>query len=101
MYAEGYRRGTPIYRGYAYRMLDAQGPNAPGGARRYVVDGRMTQGFAIIACPTRYAISGVLTYVVNQDGVVYDKDLGRRTAELCRAIKRFDPDPSWNKGVSE
>jgi hypothetical protein len=93
-FEEGYRPGVPIYRGYTYRPLEAQGPNAPGGARAYVVDGRMTGGFGMIGCPTRYAVSGVLSYMTNQDGVVYHKDLGKRTAELCRAIKSFNPDRS-------
>jgi len=100
-YSEGYRAEIPIYRGYRFRSLDAQGPNAVGGARNYIVNGRRTQGFAILACPTRYAVSGVLSYVVNQEGVVYDKDLGRRTAEICKSMRRFDPDSSWNRGVKE
>lgn len=98
-FEEGYRPGVPIYRGYTYRGLESQGPNAPGGARAYVVDGRMTGGFGAIGCPTRYAVSGVLSYMTNQDGVVYHKDLGKRTAELCRAIKSFNPDKSWTRGA--
>jgi len=99
---EGYRpaqAGEPrIYRGYLYKPLTAQGPQAPGGARDYVVNGRMTAGFALVAFPIRYGISGVLTFLVNQDGVVYQKDLGPKTVEVGRSMTRFDPDSTWTKG---
>jgi len=97
--AEGYRAGYGIYRGYRYRSLDTQGPHAPGGVRSYVVDGRRSQGFAVLACPVRYAVSGVLSFMVSQDGVVYHKDLGPKTTDRCKAMKKFDPDRSWTRGA--
>jgi hypothetical protein len=95
--AEGYRRGegsTP-YHGYYYRMLYAQGANANGGAREYFKDGLLTQGFALIAWPADYGSSGVMTFIVNQDGVVFQKDLGEDTANAVAGIQKFDPDSSW------
>lgn len=94
--AEGYKAGagTP-YHGYFYRMLYAQGPNANGGAREYFKDGLLTQGFAAIAWPADYGASGVMTFIVNQDGIVFQKDLGEDTAKTVEAIKVFDPDSSW------
>jgi hypothetical protein len=101
--AEGYpageagaRRPTP-YHGYFYRILKAQGPHAADGARSYVVGGRMVGGFALVAFPARYGDSGVMTFVVNQDGVVYQKNLGPRTAAIARRMEVFDPDPSWSR----
>lgn len=87
-------RATP-YHGYFYRILKAQGSSAPGGARDYVVGGKMIGGFALIAYPARYGSSGVMAFIVNQDGVVYQKDLGRRTRKAARAVKVFDPDQTW------
>ena len=95
---EGYRRGagaTQPYHGYYYRLLYAQGPNANGGAREYFKDGLLTEGFAIIAWPADYGASGVMTFIVNQDGVVFQKDLGEDTATAVQAIQAFDPDSSW------
>jgi hypothetical protein len=95
--AEGYRAGagrTP-YHGYYYRLLYAQGPNANGGAKEYFVDGVMTGGFALVAWPADYGSSGVQTFIVNQDGVVFQKDLGEDTATAVESIKSFDPDSSW------
>jgi hypothetical protein len=94
---EGYRRGegrTP-YHGYYYRLLYAQGANANGGAKEYFSDGVMTQGFALVAWPADYGSSGVQTFIVNQDGVVFQKDLGEDTATAVEAIRSFDPDSSW------
>jgi hypothetical protein len=93
---EGYAAGTGTpYHGYNYRMLYAQGGNANGGAREYFKDGVLTQGFAAIAWPADYGASGVMTFIVNQDGVVFQKDLGEDTATAVAAIKAFDPDSSW------
>ena len=89
---------APIYRGYVYRLLAAQGLRAPGGARDYLINGRMTEGFALVAFPIRYGISEVLIFMVNQDGVVYQKDLGPKTVEVGRKMTRFDPDMTWTKG---
>jgi len=94
--AEGYRSGEGLpYHGYHYRMLFAQGTNANGGAREYFQDGLLTQGFALVAWPAEYGISGVMTFIINQDGVVFQRDLGDATAETVRTMMKFDPDSSW------
>jgi len=85
---------TP-YQGYYFRILTAQGDNAPGGALDYVVGGRMTRGFAMIAWPAVYGASGIMSFEVNQDDVVFQKDLGNATSVLAPKIKLFDPDLSW------
>ncbi len=92
-YAAG-KGGTP-YHGYYYRMLYAQGTNANGGAREYFKDGVLTEGFAGIAWPADYGVSGVMTFIINQDGVVFQKDLGEDTATAVDTIQKFDPDSSW------
>jgi hypothetical protein len=98
--SEGYfeqgAAGNP-YRGYIYRLLTAQGPHAAGGAYDYVVAGKMIGGFALIAVPAEYGTSGVMTFIVNHDGVVFSKDLGPDTARTAAAIATFDPDPSWRR----
>jgi hypothetical protein len=85
------------FHGYYFRILTAQGKNAPGGAYDYVVNGKMLLGFAMVAYPAQYGASGVMTFVVNQEGVVYQKDLGKGTAKTASAMKRYDPDGSWKK----
>jgi hypothetical protein len=85
------------YKGYHYRILTAQGAAAPGGARSYLRDGRMTEGFALVAWPARYGDTGVTSFIVSRDSVVYEKDLGPRTDAIARAMKAYDPDPSWSK----
>ena len=101
---EGYKtqagKPTPFH-GYLYRMLEAQGPHARDGAYAYVARGQMIGGFAVVAYPARYDNSGVMTFVVNQDGEVYQKDLGPETARLARAIERYDPDQSWQRVPEE
>jgi hypothetical protein len=94
---EGYRRGEgrTAYHGYYYRLLYKQGPNANGGAKEYFVDGVLTGGFALVAWPADYGASGVMTFMVNQDGVVFQKDLGEDTATAVEAIEAFDPDGTW------
>ena len=92
------RPGQP-YHGYAFRILTAQGARAPGGAKSFVKNGRMTEGFALIAWPAKYDYTGVMTFIVNQDGVVYEKDLGPNTAAVAAAIKSFNPDSTWQKAV--
>jgi hypothetical protein len=88
--------GDPApYYGYFYRILTEQGPEAPGGAKNYIVDGKLTGGFALIAYPAQYASSGVMTFIVNQDGVVYQEDLGDQTSELASKITAYNPDSSW------
>ena len=87
---------TPFH-GYLYRMLTKQGKNAPGGAYDYQVNGKMLGGFAVLAYPASYGMSGVVSFMVNQDGVVYQKDLGQNTAALVVEMTEFDPDPSWKR----
>jgi hypothetical protein len=99
--AEGYAGGsksalTP-YRGYYFRILDAQGKNAPGGAKNFVASGKMTEGFAFVAYPAEYRSSGVMTFIVGSDGVIYEKDVGTETGAVAKAMKQFDPDTTWHK----
>lgn len=91
----------PAYNGYVFRMLHGQGKNASDGARDYIVNDRMIGGFALIATPAEYGNSGVMTFIVNQDGNVYEKDLGPNSAAVAARIKLFDPDPSWKRVESE
>lgn len=102
---EGYKRGengTPTpFHGYYYRVLDKQGKNAPGGAKAYIVDGRMTNGFAFEAFPAEYRSSGVMTFMVNQDGVIVQKDLGADTSKLASEIKEYNPDKTWDELVEK
>jgi len=90
------KAGQP-YHGYLYRILTAQGANAPGGARSYVENGRMTKGYALVAWPAKFNDTGVMTFIVNQDGIVYQKNLGPNTDAAARAMKAYDPDASWQK----
>jgi hypothetical protein len=99
--AEGYFK-EPVssrapFHGYVYRLLTAQGPNAAGGAYDYLVGGKMIGGFALIAFPAEYGNSGVMTFIVSHDGVVYSKDLGPDTPKAADAIGAFDPDGSWKR----
>jgi len=90
--------GKPIpYHGYYFRILKSQGPDAPGGAYDYVAQGRMIGGHALIAWPATYGNSGVMTFMVNHDGVVYEKDLGPDTAAAVQKITKFNPDKSWKR----
>jgi hypothetical protein len=99
--AEGYRRGeggapTPFH-GYLYRGLTAQGPHAPDGGYEYLARGHMIAGFALVAFPARYGVSGVMTFIVNHDGVVYQKDLGPNTRAAALAMRAYNPDPTWTR----
>ncbi|MGO9717111.1 MAG: DUF2950 domain-containing protein [Steroidobacteraceae bacterium] len=98
--AEGYANGisalTP-YRGYYFRILARQGKHGPGGAKSYSVDGKLTEGFAFVAFPAQYRSSGVMTFIVGGDGVVYEKDLGKETSVVAKLIKAYDPDTTWRK----
>jgi Protein of unknown function (DUF2950) len=94
--ARGYTSRTEPFRGYFFQVLKGQGPAAPLGELDYVVKGVMIGGFALIAAPAQYRVTGVQTFMVSQDGVVYQKDLGPNTLEIARRIDRFNPDPSWN-----
>jgi DUF2950 family protein len=97
---EGYRKpqgeNSPFY-GYHYRILTGQGKTAPGGVRSYIVNGEMSGGFALLAYPADYRSSGVMTFIVNQTGVVYQKDLGDRTAEAAGAMKDYATDKTWKR----
>jgi hypothetical protein len=103
--AEGYAKsnaGRPTpYRGYFFHILRRQGKHAPGGARNYIVNGKMTEGFAFTAYPAEYRSSGVMTFVVNEDGIVYQKDLGKKTESLGKATQEYNPDPTWRKAEDE
>jgi len=98
---EGYTRSAsrPLapYHGYFYRILTRQGKDAPGGAYDYFVNGKMIGGFAVIAYPARYGASGVMSFIVNHDGVVYEKDLGKNTAAIASKMTTFNPDASWKR----
>jgi DUF2950 family protein len=99
--SEGYRRpeeGQPTpFRGYLFRILNAQGKSAKRGTRSYVVNGDMRDGFALLAFPAEYGNSGVMTFIVNQDGIVYEKDLGSDTSKIAAQITEFNPDNTWRK----
>ena len=98
--AEGYRRkadGPTPYHGYLFKVLTAQGKDAPGGARDYVIGGRMIGGFGLVAAPAEYGNSGVMTFIVDHGGVVFQKDLGPETSRKAAAMKVFDPDGTWTK----
>ena len=98
--SEGYQRKedapTP-YHGYYYKMIKAQGKNAPGGEYDYVVNGKMILGFALVAWPADHGNSGVMTFMVNQDDTVYQKDLGPDTEKIASALEKYDPDETWEK----
>jgi hypothetical protein len=87
------------FHGYYFHMLNRQGSHAPGGAKDYVVDGKMVGGFAFVAYPAEYRNSGVMTFIINQDGVLLQKDLGKTTTETASAMTEFDPDAGWSQVV--
>jgi hypothetical protein len=84
-----------IFDGYSYRILDAQGDQAKGGARSYVVNGKMTAGFAVLASPVKYGDSGVMTFLFSREGIVYQKDLGVKTSDLAAAMSEYNPGDGW------
>jgi hypothetical protein len=99
---EGYRHETKImgenpapYRGYCFKILTRQGAHAPGGKYNYIINGHMLAGFALVAWPAEWGNSGVMTFIVNQQGKVYEKNLGPKTARLAPALTTYDPDPTW------
>ena len=90
--------GDPVpFNGYFFRILTSQGPHAPGGAKNYVVDGKMTGGFAFVAYPAEYRSSGVMTFIVDESGTIYEKDLGPDTTKTCQAMTAYDPDSTWHQ----
>ena len=84
------------FHGYYFKMLNSQGSNAPGGAKDYLVNGKMAGGFAFVAYPSNYGNSGVMTFIINQDAVLLQKDLGKTTTQTAEAMTAFDPDKSWS-----
>jgi len=103
--AEGYAKGqagapTP-YRGYYFHILTRQGKDRSSGAKSYVVNGKMTGGFAFVAYPAEYRSSGVMTFIVNEEGVVYEKDLGKKTDALARSMKEYKPNSSWREAEEQ
>jgi len=93
--AEGYTSKTQPYHGYYYKVLTAQGPSAPLGEMDFLVQGHMIGGFALVAWPAEYGDSGIMTFIVNQQGRVYQKDLGPKTSRLASRMKVYDPDSTW------
>jgi hypothetical protein len=100
-YSEVRKAGVTPYHGYVFRILTAQGKDAEGGARDYIVRGRMIGGFGLIAAPAEYGNSGVKTFIVNQAGKVFEKDLGDNTTRLARRISSFNPDAGWTEVAAE
>jgi hypothetical protein len=101
---EGYTNSAskPLapYHGYFYQILTKQGEDAPGGARDYLINGHMIGGFAVIAYPARYGVSGIMSFMVNQDGMVYEQNLGKNTAAIAAKINMFNPDANWRQVAS-
>lgn len=104
--AKGYRpagspQGRTPYNGYFFKILTGQGPNAPGGKIDYIVKGKMIGGFGLVAWPAKYGDSGVMSFIVNHEGTVYQKNLGPQSAAIAEAMKAYDPDPTWQKADVE
>ncbi len=93
-YASSQAEGSPFW-GYRFRILNGQGESAPGGRRSYIVNGDMSGGFALVAYPAKYGSSGVMTFIVGQEGTIYEKDLGSSTAKEAAAMKEYNPDNTW------
>ena len=93
---EGYTNKSEPYHGYHFKTLKGQGPTAPLGKLDYIVNGAMIGGFALVAWPAEYRVSGVQTFIVSYDGVVYQKDLGPDTSKLAEAMERYNPDKTWH-----
>jgi hypothetical protein len=93
--AQGSSGDYEPYNGYYFKILTLQGKHAPGGAYNYIINGNMIGGFALIAWPAEYGKTGIMTFIVNQQGLVYQQDLGGKTAKLASSMKRYDPDPTW------
>jgi hypothetical protein len=98
--ADGYKIAgesqAPIpYHGYYYRILTRQGKNAPGGQYDYIINGNMIAGFGLLAFPVQYGASGIMTFMMNHQGKIYQKDLGSKTAEVVQKIKEYNPDATW------
>jgi hypothetical protein len=96
-YTNSLSRPLAPYHGYFYRILTKQGKDAPGGARDYLFKGHMIGGFAVIAYPARYGVSGIMSFLINQDGVVYEQNLGKNTTAIASKMTTFNPDASWRQ----
>jgi len=94
---EGLGGKSQPYHGYLYRILKAQGAAAKGGAKNYLSDGNLSGGVGLVAYPAEYKVSGVMTFIINQDGVAYEKDLGEKTTEIAKAMTEYNPDSTWHK----
>jgi hypothetical protein len=95
-------RSTPRpFNGYKFRILTKQGMSAKGGAKNYIVNGKMTGGFAILAYPAEYRTTGIMTFLIGPDGVVYEKDLGEKTSELAQGITEYNPSAGWAPASQE
>ncbi len=94
--AQGRTNKHDPYDGYYFKVLNGQGPHASGGETSYIKDGAMTRGFALIAWPASYGSTGIMTFVVDRSGIVYQKDLGRKTGEIAAAYSAYDPDEAWS-----
>jgi hypothetical protein len=96
---EGYGKNQPgspaPFHGYFFKILAAQGKAAPGGAKSYLKGDQMTEGFALVAYPAQYGASGVMTFIVNRQGIVFQKDLGADTQKVATGISTYDPDTTW------
>ena len=99
--AQGYSGRTSPYQGYYFRILTRQGPSAAGGAKSYMANGQLEYGFAFVAYPAEYRNSGVMTFIVASDGVVYEKDLGPNTASVAKAMTTYNPDTTWKQVESQ
>ena len=93
--ADGYTSRTAPFHGYYFKVLKGQGPAAPLGELDFVVQGAMIGGFALVAAPADYGVTGIMTFIVSHDGIVYEKDLGEKTLEAFRAMERYNPDSTW------
>jgi hypothetical protein len=85
------------FQGYYFRSLTSQGPGAAGGAKNYIVNGVMSGGFALVAWPAQYGATGVMTFIVNQDGVLFEQDLGKDTNSIAEKMTAFNPEKNWNR----
>jgi DUF2950 family protein len=100
-YAESRGEKAVPYRGYYFHLLTKQGKDGPGGAKNFLADGKMTGGFAFVAYPAEYRASGVMTFIVGEDGIVYERDLGKKTDTVAKAMKEYNPDSHWTKSEGE
>jgi Protein of unknown function (DUF2950) len=99
--AEGYSIGNPGFHGYYFKILKGQGPAAPLGRLDYVIEGVMIGGFALVAVPSEYRVTGVKTFIVNNDGIVYQKDLGPNSLEIVKTMEVYNPDTTWHRTYDE